>query len=375
MKPVSLFLLAVCLLAVQAEDLAGRTFGFGQSHPALQHAHHGHGMSSQAQGHFNHGFHAGHAHQAHGHAHQGQVSNAHQHQVGHGHQHNHQHSADTNSATVPAASNVNTVPVLMCRVVKVPGNTTAPTTPPKSDSGSSGTDHVGSHIANSISHVFGSVVNPVVALLQNATVWLNRTAHGDNSAAAHHHQHQSAVPHSLVIQKKLQVIGHLGHKRNGPAAVPTRPAHVTTAPTTPSSGTCSHRHGPRSYNSFPPDHAPLQQFSVEPRGQTVTTSTTEATTTSLLPVSTDAPSVQVAETTTTPTVATTSAQPSTAVPTVPLATRTSPAVTTASDTPAPVPVSTTTVPATSLSTTSAPTSTQVARFPFLGFRAVRPKTR
>ncbi|KAL3254095.1 hypothetical protein MRX96_054384 [Rhipicephalus microplus] len=44
MKPVSLFLLAVYLMLVQAEDFAGRTFGFGQSHSALQHAHHGHGL-------------------------------------------------------------------------------------------------------------------------------------------------------------------------------------------------------------------------------------------------------------------------------------------------------------------------------------------
>ncbi|XP_037507124.1 mucin-2 [Rhipicephalus sanguineus] len=240
MKPVSLFLLAVCLLAVQAEDLAGRTFDFGQIHPALQHAHHGHGMSSQPQGHFNHvlpahhGSHTGHAH---GHAHQGQGQHVHQHQFVHGHQHNHRQSPALNPATVPGASNVSTVPVLMCRVVKVPVNTTLPTSPQKSESSSSGTHHVGSHIATSISHisqVFGRVVNPVVALLQNASVWLNRTAHGDDSAAAHHHQHQSADHHSLVLKKKLQVIGPISRQQKGHASVPTRPSLVTDAPTKPS---------------------------------------------------------------------------------------------------------------------------------------------
>ncbi|KAH8026739.1 hypothetical protein HPB51_024238 [Rhipicephalus microplus] len=239
MKPVSLFLLAVYLLVVQAEDSAGRTFGFGQSHPALQHAHHGHGMSPQTQGHFNHvlpphhGSDAGHAH---GHSHHGQATSGHQHQVVHGHQHNHQQPVQPGAATEPAASNVHTVPVLMCRVVKVPVNTPVPTVPPRSDSSSSGTHGVGSHIAHSISHVFGTVVNPVVALLRNASVWLNRTTHGDNGAAAHHHNHhhQSAVPHSLVLQKKVQVIGQRDNIPNGPASISTRPASVTSAPTTPS---------------------------------------------------------------------------------------------------------------------------------------------
>ncbi|XP_037276551.2 uncharacterized protein LOC119169616 [Rhipicephalus microplus] len=222
MKPVSLFLLAVYLLVVQAEDLAGRTFGFGQSHPALQHAHHGHGMSPQTQVHFNHvlpphhGSDTGHAH---GHSHHGHAASGNHHQVVHGHQHNHQQSVQPGAATEPAASNVHTVPVLMCRVVKVPVSTPAPTVPPRSDSSSSGTHGVGSHIAHSISHVFGTVVNPVVALLKNASVWLNRTTHGDNGAAAHHHNHhhQSAVPHSLVLQKNS-----------------IRPASVTSAPTAPS---------------------------------------------------------------------------------------------------------------------------------------------
>ncbi|XP_037567905.2 mucin-5AC isoform X1 [Dermacentor silvarum] len=238
MKPVSLFVLAVCLLAVQAQDLASRTFGFVHRHPALLQGHHGYSMSAQAQGHHDHalpahhGLHTGHVHQAHGHVHQGQVSNAHQHQVGHGHHHNHEPSTATHSASAPIASKVNTVPVLMCRVVNVPVNTMVPAEPSASHSGSSGIQHVGSHIATSISHVFGRVVNPVVALLQNASVWLNRTAQQDPNATSL--QHSSDVPHTAVIKKKLAIMKKLGHQPMSTASVPADPAVLTDAPTTPS---------------------------------------------------------------------------------------------------------------------------------------------
>ncbi|XP_070391874.1 mucin-2-like [Dermacentor albipictus] len=239
MKPVSLFLLAFRLVAVQAHGLAPRYFGFVHSHPAQLPGHHGYSMSVQAHGNSHHalpahpGLHVGHVHQGHGHVvHQvqGPFSNVHQHQVDHAHQ----HSATPPSATAPIASNVSTVPVLMCRVVKVPVNTTAPAPPPPHHSGSSSNQHVGSHIAASISHAFGKVVNPVVALLQNASVWLNRTANQHQSATGiHPHQHTAAVPHS-VIKKKLAVIGKLNHPTASTASVTARPSVPSDATTAPS---------------------------------------------------------------------------------------------------------------------------------------------
>ncbi|XP_037567559.1 uncharacterized protein LOC119448193 [Dermacentor silvarum] len=219
MKPVSLFLLAVCLLAGQAQYLAARTFDFMQSHPAQLPGHHGYSISAQAQGHSSHalpahhGSHAGHVHQAHGHVvHQGQgrFSNAYQHQVGHGHQHNrHHHFAVTPSATTPVASKAN--PALMCRVVKVPVDTTVPAAPLTSHSGSYG---VGSHIATSIGKV-----NPVMALLQNASATSLQN---------------TSVPHTVVIQKKLAVITKFGHQPMTTASVPARPSVLTDATTAPS---------------------------------------------------------------------------------------------------------------------------------------------
>ncbi|XP_054930194.1 uncharacterized protein [Dermacentor andersoni] len=243
MKPVPLFLLAFRIVAMQAHDLAPRTFGFVHSHPAQLQGHHGYSMSIQAHGNSHHalpahhGLHVGHVHQGHGHVvHQvqGQFSNAHQHEVDQAHQHSsHQQSAAPHSATAPIASNVNTVSVLMCRVVKVPVNATAPAAPPTHHSGSSSNQHVGSHIATSISHVFGKVVNPVVALLQNASVWLNRTAHRHQSATGlHPHQHTAAVPHSVI--KKLAVIGQLNHRTASSASVTARPSVPSDATTAPS---------------------------------------------------------------------------------------------------------------------------------------------
>ncbi|XP_070391877.1 uncharacterized protein [Dermacentor albipictus] len=244
MKSVSLLLLSFGLVAMQAHDLVPRTFGFVHSHTAQLPGHHGYSMSVQAHGPSDHalpahhGLHAGHAHPGHGHVvHQvqGPFSNAHQPEVDHAHQHNnHQQSAAPHSATAPIASNVNTVPVLMCRVVKVPVNTTAPAPPPPHHSGSSSNQHVGSHIATSISHVFGKVVNPVVALLQNASVWLNRTAYQHQSATGTRpHQHTAAVPHS-VIKKKLAVIGKLNHRTASTASVTARPSVPSDATTAPS---------------------------------------------------------------------------------------------------------------------------------------------
>ncbi|XP_050039498.1 uncharacterized protein [Dermacentor andersoni] len=244
MKSVSLLLLAFRLVAMQAHYLAPRTFGFVHSHTAQLPGHHGYSMSVQAHGPSDHalpahhGLHAGHAHPGHGHVvHQvqGPFSNAHQQQVDHAHQrNNHHHSAASHSLTAPIASNVNTVPVLMCRVVKVPVNATAPAAPPTHHSGSSSNQHVGSHIATSISHVFGKVVNPVVALLQNASVWLNRTAHRHQSATGiHPHQHTAAVPHS-VFKKKLAVIGQLNHRTASTASVTARPSVPSDATTAPS---------------------------------------------------------------------------------------------------------------------------------------------
>ncbi|XP_075543412.1 uncharacterized protein LOC142577863 [Dermacentor variabilis] len=242
MKSVSLLLLAFRLVATQAHDLAPRTFGFVHSHTAQLPGHHGYSMSVQAHGPSNHaspahhGLHAAHAHPGHGHVVQqvqGPFSRAHQQQVEPAHQHNnHQHSAASDSATAPIASNVDTVPVLMCRVVKVPVNTTAPAAPQTHLSGSSSNQHVGSHIATSISNVFGKVVNPVVALLQNASVWLNRTAHRHQSATGLH-QHTAAVPHS-VIKKKLAVIGKLNHRTASTASVTARPSVPSDATTAPS---------------------------------------------------------------------------------------------------------------------------------------------
>nr|XP_050039781.2 mucin-2-like [Dermacentor andersoni] len=239
MTSLSLFLLAVCLIAVQAHDLAAQTFHFGPSYPAQLQGHHGYSMSAQAHGHSSHalpahhGSHTGHVHQAHGHVVRqghGQFADAHLHQVAHGHQHNnHQDSAETHSATAPIASK-GSVPVPMCRV-KVPVHATVPAAPPTSNSGSSGIQHVGNHIANSFSHVSGKVVNPVVALLQNASVWLNRTAPQDTKATSL--QHTSVVP-PAVVNERQSVIIKFAHQPMTTTSVPARPSVVTNATTAPS---------------------------------------------------------------------------------------------------------------------------------------------
>ncbi|XP_077520065.1 uncharacterized protein LOC144129879 [Amblyomma americanum] len=241
MKPVSVLLLPVCALAVEAQNLTGRTFGFAHSHHDHNHGavHDSHALNFQAHGHHHHvppahSSHGSHAHQVHGQDHhqsQEQVSPGQQHHSSHGHQH-HPHQPSASSGAVgPVAGNVDMVPVMVCNVVHVPAAHAV--APGPSHSGSLVPNSVLSKVPTSIGHVAGKVVSPLVSLLHNASVWLNRTAHSNHAHTVHHQPHPAASP-AHVVHEILALKKH-PHQPVPPRTVATtmtpRPAAAVTSPT------------------------------------------------------------------------------------------------------------------------------------------------
>ncbi|XP_077558960.1 uncharacterized protein LOC144174248 [Haemaphysalis longicornis] len=204
MKPVPVMLLVAFVVGVQGQDLSPRTFAFFPSGPADQQGHHHHNAhphqhgshATQTQGNHNpvlsaHQPHAGHAHQVPANVHPSHVFPVHHNS--HEHVHNHRPS--------PAAGNANTVPVLVCRVVHVP----APPAPSSSGTGSVVPPTVFGNITTTLETVVGTVVDPVVSLLHNASVWLNRTAHRRpfHGNHVHPHQHHSSVSAVDAVHHKV----------------------------------------------------------------------------------------------------------------------------------------------------------------------------
>ncbi|XP_077558961.1 uncharacterized protein LOC144174249 [Haemaphysalis longicornis] len=236
MKSVPVMLLVAFAVGVQGQDLSPRTFAFFPSGFVDQQSHHNahphqHGSHAvQAQGHHNpvqsaHQPHVGHVHQVPTNVHPGHVVP--EHHNGHEHVHNHLPSAAT-----PALGNANTVPVLVCRVVHVP----APPSPPAPSSTGAGSvvpPAVLGNISSTLETVVGKVVDPVVSLLHNASVWLNRTGHRRPVHGNHVHQHQhhssvSAV--DTVHHKVLALKMHNNPTHQGSGHSPVTHATTTGAP-------------------------------------------------------------------------------------------------------------------------------------------------
>ncbi|XP_054930380.1 uncharacterized protein [Dermacentor andersoni] len=279
MSPTSLVLLAVFLHAAEGQNFAVRTFTSNRH----SHSHAGlpadHNLGVQAHGHHSHAqptdqhTHAGYVHRPHANGHQqGNIpgSAAHQHQFnpphsamlgllyhGQGHQHpnNNQHS----SVSTQVPSNGNMVSVMVCNIAQVPVVKPASPVLPKADSSSSSSSgspqHVFRNITSSIGNVVSRVINPVVSLLHNASVWFNRTAHREQSHNAQHHQHNFTVlnhtgnrdqghdahhhsQHNFtvdkadVVRKKFAALTKLSRNQTHPSSMTARPAIITEATTT-----------------------------------------------------------------------------------------------------------------------------------------------
>ncbi|CAN8022693.1 unnamed protein product [Ixodes persulcatus] len=153
---------------------------------------------------------AGHDAHHHHHDHQAHVvhdmTNEHSHVHQHGHEHHlPSHEVPSPAVVVPAeAVKVETVPILIGQIVNFP---VVQTVPQQAAVGSTGDTsgvvsslvHTQQQVVGNITAGFGSVVtsvvNPVVALLHNASVWLNRTA--QNNVPFQHHDH--AAVHNHVV--------------------------------------------------------------------------------------------------------------------------------------------------------------------------------
>ncbi|CAN7995294.1 unnamed protein product, partial [Ixodes hexagonus] len=127
---------------------------------------------------------------------------------GHGHEHSHQQSSaqqvPSPGVAVPSGT-VQTVPVLIGQVVNIPVVQTVPQqTAVGSAGGASGAfsslvqtqQQVVGNITSGFGTVVTSFVNPVVALLRNASVWLNRTA--QSGVLSQKHDHTAAHSHGTI---------------------------------------------------------------------------------------------------------------------------------------------------------------------------------
>ncbi|XP_077558515.1 uncharacterized protein LOC144173993 isoform X2 [Haemaphysalis longicornis] len=145
-----------------------------------------------------------HAHQGPAHPHLQDVLIGHQQQVGGNHHgHNHSHSSGSPVTAAPASSSGRPATILICRVVEV---TATPAVPAASQSGggSFAHHHVFTNFSASLKAVVGRVTHPVVALLYNASTWLNRTTHGGHGH--HTHQHFSGVPVARIVHNKIMAL-------------------------------------------------------------------------------------------------------------------------------------------------------------------------
>ncbi|XP_070391878.1 mucin-7-like [Dermacentor albipictus] len=232
MHRVSFLVSAVLLLTVEAQDPAARTYG---SH------HHGHQPHPSSH-------HPGHSHVSAGHHHQ--LDPLHPHVLqsllqGSGHQ--------LYSVPAQAASNANTVPLMVCRIIQVPLARAPPSVVPKADSSSKPPQHVFQNIPSSIGNVVSRVMNPVVSLLNNA---FNRTSHREHGHNAHHphnftalnhtadhgqghsvHHHRNlTAPKEHVVQEKLPTPGKMSPQPPRRCSrITSRPAVATETTATPSS--------------------------------------------------------------------------------------------------------------------------------------------
>ncbi|XP_077544865.1 uncharacterized protein LOC144158075 [Haemaphysalis longicornis] len=218
LKPVPVMLLVAFAFGVQGQDLSPRTFGFFPSHFADQQGYHN----------------------AHPHQHGSNVAQAQGHHtpVPSGQDTPIRFPSTAIPATLflstitnmsinrpsPATGNANTVPELVCRVAHVPA-------PSSSGAGSVRPPVFFENLSTSLETVLGRVMDPVVALLHNASVWLNRTAHchpGHSNHAHQHHSHTSSV--AAVHQKVMALTMHKNPMHPGFGRSPVAHATATGSP-------------------------------------------------------------------------------------------------------------------------------------------------
>lgn len=199
MKPVTVLLLVAFVLGVESQNKKARTFVLSPSHSESQDHPDHHTQAGNM-----HGNHAGQT-QAHNHALSAHIVQVHpisthshpglaiaDHHSNSGHENQHAHHPSSPATEVPGSSNARTV--LVCRLVEVPVTPALPASP-NSGGGSFLPPLAFGNISSSLDTVVGRVVDPVVALLHNASVWLNRTAHRqpDRGSHVHKRQHYSSV--------------------------------------------------------------------------------------------------------------------------------------------------------------------------------------
>ncbi|EEC11457.1 secreted protein, putative [Ixodes scapularis] len=147
-------------------------------------------------------------HDAHHHDHQAHVVHDMTNEHSHVHQHDHEHNLPSHEVPSPAVVvpaetvKVETVPILIGQIVNFPVVQTVPQPTAVGSTGDtsgvvSSLVHTQQQVVGNITAGFGSVVtsvvNPVVALLHNASVWLNRTA--QNNVPFQHHGHAAVHNH------------------------------------------------------------------------------------------------------------------------------------------------------------------------------------
>lgn len=200
----------VVIVVAGAEDQGSRTFG-----------------SSQSVGVVSVG-----GHSAHHHDHQGHV--AHAHELGH------QHSQSAGIAVSSDAISVKTVPVFVGQVVNVRVVSKVPQVDGGSSIGTSGAisslvetqQQVVGNIKAGLGTAVHNIVNPVVALLHNASVWLNQTSHNasfTNLQPVHAHDH--AGHHGAVHEHVSQHAHHSHNLQPSVGAIPVLIINSQQVPT------------------------------------------------------------------------------------------------------------------------------------------------
>ncbi|KAG0424033.1 hypothetical protein HPB47_000209 [Ixodes persulcatus] len=138
--------------------------------------------------------------------------------LGHEHQHQHAQSQEGVIAVSSDAIRVKNVPVFVGQIVNVRVVSTIPQASGGTAIGAPGVisslvetqQQVVSNITAGFGNAVHNFVNPVVALLHNASVWLNRTSHNVSFGS---HQHDHAHHHHLGAHAATHV--HESHHEHG----------------------------------------------------------------------------------------------------------------------------------------------------------------
>ncbi|CAN7998794.1 unnamed protein product [Ixodes hexagonus] len=195
MKSVPIALIVFIVVAGAEDNFGARTFGTSHevvgSHSAHHHDHHTHVIP--------------------------------------GHDHTHQPPQPATVSVSSDAIQVKTVPVFIGQIV----NVRVVSMEPQASGGSIGTSAAISSLVDTQQQLVGNItagfgnavqsfVSPVVALLHNASVWLNRTSH-NSSFLKHQHDHTHAA--HAAIHSHASHHGHV-HGNGQPSAVGSIPVLV-----------------------------------------------------------------------------------------------------------------------------------------------------